>query len=130
MLEFFKILSGLALVMMANVVLGINLATIKKCFCKKKCKKGILKSLLVLLAIALMYFCGYLNPSIVVANINGINVDLMEGVHLILVAGIIFYGYQDLNKLSAVLKSKVSVEEVQESNSVVISKENEIKVEK
>lgn len=130
MLDFLRILGGLALVMMANVILGINLATLKKQFSRKKVKKGILKVFFVLIAITLMYFCGYLNPSIVVANINGINVDLMGGIRLILVAGIIFYGYQDLNKLAATLKIEVEFGEVQDEESVAIPKENEIKVDR
>lgn len=130
MTDFLKILGGLVLVMISNVILGINIATLKQEFSKDKLLKGIVKSLLVVIAISFMYLCTYLNPDVLVANINGTNVGLIEGMRLLFIAGIIFYGYQDLTKLATILKIKVDINEKQQEESVTIPKENEIKVER
>lgn len=62
---------GLASVMLANVLMGVTLAKLKKNFNKKKMLEGLVKVVSVLSGIGLMYLTSYLNPDILVANING-----------------------------------------------------------
>ena len=102
---------GLVCVMLANVLLGTSIAKIKKEFNKEKFLNGLLKCLLVIISIGLMYACSYLNPEIMVANINGQEVNLISGMEVIFIAGIVFYGFQSLIKLRDLLNLKMEVKE-------------------
>lgn len=98
-----KIIIGLVSAMLANVLLGVTLAKLKQEFKKEKLLSGLVKYLGIVLGVSLMYLTGYLNPDIVVANINGIKVNLMAGIELLFISGIVFYGMQDLIKLKNLL---------------------------
>lgn len=98
-----KIIIGLICVMVANVLLGVTLAKLKRQFKKEKLLNGLVKYLGIIIGISLMYLAGYLNPDVVVANINGIEVNLMAGIEVLFISGIIFYGMQDLIKLKNLL---------------------------
>ena len=106
-----KIVSGLVCVMVANILLGTSIATLKKDFNKEKFLNGIIKCLLVVIAILLMYLCSYLNPEIMVANINGQEVNLISGMEVLFIAGIVFYGFQCLVKLKDLLQLKIDIKE-------------------
>ena len=98
-----KIIIGLVSVMLANVLLGVTLAKLKQDFKKEKLLSGLVKYLGIVLGVLLMYLTGYLNPDIVVANINGIKVNLMAGIEVLFISGIVYYGVQDLIKLKNLL---------------------------
>jgi len=98
-----KIIIGLVSAMLANVLLGVTLAKLKQEFKKEKLLSGLVKYLGIVLGVLLMYLTGYLNPDIVVANINGIKVNLMAGIELLFISGIVYYGVQDLIKLKNLL---------------------------
>lgn len=105
-----NIIIGLICVMLSNILLGTSLATLKEQFKKETFLKGIVKSILIIIAIGAMYICSYLNPNIMIANINGQEVNLVSGMELIFIAGIVMYGYQSLIKLKDLLKLKTNVE--------------------
>lgn len=98
-----KIIIGLVSVMIANVLLGVTLAKLKQEFKKEKLLSGLVKYLGIVLGVSLMYLTGYLNPSIVVANINNVEVNLMTGIEVLFISGIVYYGMQDLIKLKDLL---------------------------
>lgn len=98
-----KIIIGLVSVMIANVLLGVTLAKLKQEFKKEKLLSGLVKYLGIVLGVSLMYLTGYLNPSIVVANINNVEVNLLSGIEVLFISGIVYYGMQDLIKLKDLL---------------------------
>lgn len=98
-----KIIIGLVSVMLANVLLGVTLATLKKEFKKEKLIEGLVKYGSMILGVGLMYLTGYLNPDIIVTNIDGVEVNLMTGINVLFISGIIYYGMQDLVKLRDLL---------------------------
>ena len=98
-----KIIIGLVSVMIANVLLGVTLAKLKQEFKKEKLLSGLVKYLGIVLGVSLMYLTGYLNPSIVVANINNVEVNLLSGIEVLFISGIVYYGMQDLIKLKNLL---------------------------
>ena len=98
-----KIIIGLVSVMVANVLLGVTLAKLKKEFKKDKLLNGLVKYLGIIIGVLLMYLSGYLNPNIIVTKINGIEVNLMTAIEVLFVSGIVFYGMQDLIKLKNLL---------------------------
>lgn len=98
-----KIVIGLISVMLANVLLGVTLAKLKQDFKKEKLLSGLVKYLGIILGVLLMYLAGYLNPNIIVANINNVEVNLMTGIEVLFISGIVYYGVQDLIKLKNLL---------------------------
>ncbi len=115
---------GLVAAMLANVLLGMTLAKLKQTFNNKKMLEGLVKIVSVLSGIGLMYLTSYLNPDILVANINGTNVNLIDAIKLLFMAGIIMYGSQDLIKLKDILKLKTEINDLQEESTIKIPTEN------
>lgn len=111
---------GLVSVMIANVIMGMTLAKLKSNFSKKKCLEGLVKIASIVISILLMYLCSYLNADIMVASINGMNVNLMDGIKLLFTAGIIYYGSQDLIKLKDILQVKTEINDVVEESIIEI----------
>ncbi len=115
---------GLVATMLANILLGMTLAKLKQNFNKKKFLEGLVKVISILLGIGLMYLTSYLNPDILVANINGTNVNLIDAIKLLFMAGIVMYGSQDLTKLRDILKLKTEINDLQEESTIKIPTEN------
>ena len=59
----------------------------------------------------LMYICALLNPNILVANIQGIDVNLTDAMELLFTSGIIYYAGKDLKKLKDLLQIDSSRQE-------------------
>lgn len=115
---------GLVATMLANVLLGMTLAKLKQNFNKKKLLEGLVKVVSILSGVGLMYLTSYLNPDILVANINGTNVNLIDAIKLLFMAGIVMYGSQDLIKLKDILKLKTEITDLQEESTIKIPTEN------
>ena len=120
---------GLSSVMIANVIMGTTLAKLKSQFSKKKLLEGLVKIASIIISILLMYLCSYLNADIMVASINGMNVNLMDGIKLLFTAGIVYYGSQDLIKLKDILQLKTEISVLQEKSTIKVPVENIIKIE-
>jgi len=106
-----KIIIGLVCVMLANILFGASLAKFKQEFNWEKFWNGFAKCMFIVAAICLMYLCSYLNPEIMVANINDQEVNLISGMEIIFIAGIVFYGFQCLVKLKDLLQLKMEIKE-------------------
>ena len=120
----FGLLLGLICLMFANFLLGTNLATLKKEYDKDKMVSGIIKIGGVVLGIVLMLGSAYLTKDIIVANVNNQNVNLLDGMKYVFMAGIVFYGAQDVNKLVKILKVNVPISEKTEQETISIKKDN------
>lgn len=116
---------GLVSVMIANVIMGMTLAKLKSKFSKKKCLEGIVKILSIVVSISLMYLCSYLNSDIMVASVNGMNVNLIDAIELLFTAGIVYYGSQDLIKLKDILQVKTEINDVVEESIIEIPRGDE-----
>lgn len=109
-----RLVLGLILAMGGNILLGGFLARFKKEFDKEKFTEGMLKALSILLGGIFMYICGYLNPDILVININDKAMNLIDAMKTIFIAGIALYGYKDLVKLKDIIGVKINESEVEE----------------
>lgn len=119
---------GLSSVMIANVIMGTTLAKLKSQFNKKKFLEGLVKIASIIISILLMYLCSYLNEDIMVASINGMNVNLIDAIKLLFTAGIVYYGGQDLIKLKDILQLKTEISDLEEKSTIKVPVENIIKV--
>jgi len=118
MLEFIdiniiNIALGLISLMVANILLGTGLSIIDNTqeFDIKKLKKGILKSLLVIVSFSLVYVCGLLNPNVVSIDINGQTVNLISGINIMLTLSAGLYAKKVFDKLGEVINLNVTNDE-------------------
>lgn len=119
------LLIGLVASMVANFLLGTNLATLKNEFDKKKMTSGLLKIGGIVLGVVAMLVCAYFTKDIMVININSQNVNLLDAMKAIFIAGITYYGTQDISKLIKILNVKVPVADKKEEEIVVIPRGDE-----
>ncbi len=123
------LLIGLVASMVANFLLGTNLATLKDEFDKKKMLSGLLKIVGIVVGVGAMLGCAYLTKDIMVVNINNQNVNLLDAMRIIFIAGITYYGAQDVSKLIKILNVKIPVAENTKENTITIPEHNIIEIE-
>lgn len=125
--EFLKLLGGLLLFMTANILLGTKYANLKNNFNKEKMISGVSKCIFIALGVSALYSGSYLNPDIVVANINGINVNTIKMMEFIFISGQTMYGFKAGQNLIKLFNLKISLLEIKEKENIKIPIENEIK---
>ena len=101
-----------------------DIESLKKEYDKDKMVSGIIKIGGVGLGIVFMLGSAYLTKDIIVANVNNQNVNLLDGMKYVFMAGIVFYGAQDVNKLVKILKVNVPISEKTEQETISIKKDN------
>ncbi len=111
-----KLIISLVALMVANILLGTSLASLKLEFDKETFKKGVFKAIFIILAISLMYLCSYLSPDIMVAEINGLSVNLFDGMNILFTAGIVLYGCKCLKNLANLINVKANITEYEEND--------------
>ncbi len=117
----FKLIGSLVVLMLSNILLDISLVHLKLEFNKEKFYKNVLKIIYSSIAIILMYLSTYLSPNIMVIEINGISMNLRNGMGVIFTAGIVLYAYKCLKKLGKLLK----VNDIAEVNNCESNKKGE-----
>lgn len=95
--------------MLANVFLGATLAKFKENFNKQNLVNGLFKIICIVVAVGFMYLCSYLNPDIMALNVSGTDINLIEGIRLIGIAGIVYYGGKSLKKLADLIKVSTAI---------------------
>lgn len=124
-----NLLIGLIASMIANILLGVNLSKLKDEYNKDKMKSGLLKIAGIVLGVVTMLGCAYLTKDIMVININSQNVNLLDAMRTIFIAGITYYGAQDVSKLIKILNVKVPVADKTEENMIIVPEKNIIEIE-
>lgn len=104
-----NIIIGLICLMISNIILGSSISIFDSNFDIKIFFKGIIKVIFLSISLLLIYYAGYLNPDIIVVNINGLDLNIIDAVKSIFIMGIVYYGYQDLSKVIDILKIKVNI---------------------
>lgn len=112
----FKLVMALIGTMMANIFLGASLAQIKEEFDKNTFLNGVFKAGCIIVGFLLMIGSACLSEDIIVASLNGNDMNLLEGMRAIIIAGIILYGGKDLIKLASLFNIKTNLE-IKESDS-------------
>lgn len=124
-----KLLVGLVAVMVANFLMGTNLAKLKDEYNKEKCISGLMKIAGIVLGVLCMLICAYMTQDIIVTNINNQNVNLLDAMKLIFISAITVYSVQDIKKLIEIFKIKVDIKEKTEEKTISIPESNIIKIE-
>ena len=98
-----RLAAGLILVILANIALGYTSAIIEGDWDKVKFRNGCIKGGVVAVALIAVYFAGYLNPNLMVVDIDGQTVNLMTAVSLVMLAAFTAYAVDVIKKLKDML---------------------------
>lgn len=98
-----RLAAGLILVILANIALGSTSAIIEGNWDKVKFRNGCIKGGVVAVALIAVYFAGYLNPNLMVIDIDGQTVNLMTAVSLVMLAAFTAYAVDVIKKLKDML---------------------------
>lgn len=105
----FKLVMALIGTMLANIFLGASLAQIKSEFNKDTFLNGIFKAVCIIIGFLFMIGASMLTEDIIVASLNGVDMNLLEGMRTIIIAGIVLYSGKDLIKLASLFKIKTNL---------------------
>ena len=86
-----RLAAGLVLLIAANIALGSINAIIDGEWDQTKFRNGCIKSADVAAAMVAFYFAGYLNPDLMVVEVDGQTVNLMTAVSLAMLAAFTAY---------------------------------------
>lgn len=112
--EILKLAGGLLLLIAANIGLGSITAKMDGVWDEVKFRNGCIKSVVITAALVAVYAAGYLNPNLLVIEIEGQVVNLMSAVYALLMAAFVAYAVEVLQKLRdlIILPTPGSAEEV------------------
>lgn len=96
---------GLVLLIAANIALGSINAIIACEWDLVKFRNGCIKGGVIALALVAVYFAGYLNPDLMVVEVDGQTVNLMTAVSLAMLAAFTAYAVDVLKKLKDMLST-------------------------
>ena len=94
-----RLAAGLVLLIAANIALGSINAIIDGEWDQTKFRNGCIKSAVVAAALVAVYFAGFLNPDLMVVEVDGQTVNLMTAVSLAMLAAFTAYAVDVLKKL-------------------------------
>ena len=100
-----RLAAGLVLLIAANIALGSINAIIDGEWDQTKFRNGCIKSAVVAGALVAVYFAGYLNPDLMVVEVDGQTVNLMTAVSLAMLAAFTAYAVDVLKKLKDMLST-------------------------
>lgn len=100
-----RLAAGLVLLIAANIALGSINAIIAGKWDRAKFRNGCIKSAVVAMALIAVYFAGYLNPNLLVVEVDGQTVNLMTAVSLSILAAFTVYAIDVLKKLKDMLST-------------------------
>lgn len=98
-----KLAAGLLLLIAANIALGSINAIIAGTWDLVKFRNGCIKGLVVAIALLAVYMAGFLNPDLMVVDVDGQKVNLMTAVTLTMLAAFTVYAVDVIKKLKDML---------------------------
>lgn len=98
-----KLAAGLLLLIAANIALGSINAIIAGTWDLVKFRNGCIKSLVIAAALIAVYLAGFLNPDLMVVDVDGQKVNLMTAVTLTMLAAFTVYAVDVIKKLKDML---------------------------
>lgn len=112
MLAILKLGAGLLLLITSNIALGSVSAIIDKNWNWKVFWKGVIKGAFAVFSFIAVYFAGWLNPELVIIEVDGQTVNLVTAVYLVLLAGFAFYASAVLIKLKNIITLNTAAKEI------------------
>ena len=106
-----KLAAGLLLLIAANIALGSINAIIAGTWDLVKFRNGCIKSLVIAAALIAVYLAGFLNPDLMVVDVDGQKVNLMTAVTLTMLAEFTAYAVDVIKTLKDMLTTPTPGEE-------------------
>lgn len=111
-IDAFRLGLGLLTLIAVNIILGSIDALLSGRFDPGKCRRGIIKGIIVALCFASTYLVGWINPDVLAVTINGQSVNLLTAVYLVIMAGFLFYAKEVIMKLASFVYGKLAIGEL------------------
>lgn len=105
-LTIVKLAVGLVLLIAANIGLGSIDAIINNTWDLMKFRNGCIKGGMVAAALIAVYFAGFLNPDLLVVEVDGETVNLMTAVYIAMLAAFAAYAVDVLKKVKDMLTTE------------------------
>lgn len=118
MITTLKLGAGLLLLIFANIAIGSINAIVNKEWNKEKFWKGVVKGIIVILAFAAVYLAGWLNPDLVVMEVNDETMSLMMAMNVLLVGGFCCYAGKVIVKLKEIIFPQKAVTKAEPTPSI------------
>ena len=125
MIALLKLGGGLLLLIVANIALGSIQAAMAREWDTKTFVNGLIKGGIVIGAFAAVYFAGWLNPDLVVVEMDGQTVNLAQGVYIVLLIGFTYYAGKVLLKLKEIVTAKSAAVVSEDAQSKQVSGQSE-----
>lgn len=109
-------LAALGIIIIANTVFRIAETIHSQSFDKEALWSGLKKNILVFIGMSLIFCAGYLLPEVSI-TFSGEEVTLVEGVRLVILASIAYYGVKCLSALKDLLLPSADASNKKESDS-------------
>ena len=106
-----KLAAGLLPLIAANIALGSINAIIAGTWDLVKFRNGCIKSLVIAAALIAVYLAGFLNPDLMVVDVDGQKVNLMTAVTLTMLAAFTAYAVDVIKKLKDMLTTPIPGED-------------------
>lgn len=119
---------GLLTLIAVNIILGSIDALLSATFDPGKCRRGIIKGIIVAMCFAATYLVGWINPDVLAVTINGQSVNLLTAVYLVIMTGFLHYTKEVITKLASIVYGKMAIGELLVSD-IVLPDEQSVKVE-
>lgn len=116
---------GLLILIAVNIILGSIDALLSATFDPGKCRRGIIKGVIVALCFTATYLVGWINPDVLAVTINGQSVNLLTAVYLVIMAGFLFYAKEVIMKLASFVYGKLAIGELFVSDVVLPDEQTE-----
>lgn len=107
----YQTIIGLLLIMIANALLGSGIAKLYKEFNWKVSKAGMLRILSIFLGVVILYIVGFLNKELLVMNINGTNMSILQVLDCISISGILFYSVKCVKQIIEIIGVYIPINE-------------------
>ncbi len=104
--------AGLVILIVVNIILGSLSALFVKAFDWNRLVEGALKGFIVIVCFAATYFVGYINPNVVAINITGIELNILNAIQIVVLAGYYYYAKQVIVKLTSMVNGSLYVDDI------------------
>ena len=98
-----NVVIGLFCLMISNMILNLTFDKINETLSVKNVLNTVFKAVVIFVSSLLIYYAGFKNPEVLVVNMDGVSMNLDDGLKMVYMAAIVLYGYKSITKLSKLL---------------------------
>lgn len=108
MIAALRLGGGLLCLIFSHIAIGSIRAIITREWNWKTFWNGVIKGVIVIVSFVAVWFAGWLNPDLVIVEIDGQTVNLEMAVYMVLLSGFTYYAIMVIKKLKDIVTNKKS----------------------